>query len=70
MPKSKRVQTQAQRDALQKSRDARKRGVKSQKGTDQHPDPPKKVKFGELTHDVPVIAQEAKKVKEKEVFVK
>jgi len=67
MPK--RVPTQKQRDARQKDKDARKRGVKSGKGT-PFPNPPKKVNFGELTHDVPVIAQEAKKVKEKEVFVK
>jgi len=29
-----------------------------------------KVKFGELTHDVPAIAEESKKVKETEVFDK
>ena len=27
-------------------------------------------KFGELTHNVPAIAQESKKVKEKDVFAK
>ncbi len=34
--------------------------------------PPKqrKPKFGELTHDVPAIAEESKKVKETEVFAK
>lgn len=30
----------------------------------------KKPKFGELTHDVPAIAEESKKVKETEVFAK
>ena len=29
-----------------------------------------KIKFGELTHDVPAIAEESKKVKESEVFAK
>ena len=38
----------------------------------RHKDPPKqkKPKFGELTHDVPAIAEESKKVKETEVFAK
>ena len=35
-----------------------------------HPVTRPKIKFGELTHDVPAIAEESKKVKESEVFAK